>query len=141
MVDDEQAVPPSDRDGAASRDAGQFAEDPSELIRDAGRNARGERARVTQEYRPAGLRIFRNKRCRPVIEFQNRGRAGTFMRLPWIGPHRCRSGLGVERRLGKAQVGGSIPPCGSAIWLTSLGRNLRLVVVRSDRENRGQMKS
>ena len=30
-------------------------------------------------------------------------------------PH-CRSGLVVERRLGKAQVGGSIPPCGSMIW-------------------------
>ncbi len=58
MVDDKQAVPPSDRDRAASRDARQFAEDPSELVRDAGRNASGERARVAQGISPRGTPDF-----------------------------------------------------------------------------------
>ena len=44
-----------------------------------------------------------------------RAPAGTFKGFPRFVPNRCRSGLVVEQRLGKAQVGGSIPPCGSTI--------------------------
>src|SRR5439155_26990856 len=62
--------------------------------------------------RRKGLSSFSSKR-RPVLYLMIGPRPDNPKSVPSFGPRRCRSGLGVERRLGKAQVGGSIPPCGS----------------------------
>ena len=52
-----------------------------------------------------------------------------------LGPDLNDSLARLYRRLGKVQVGGSIPPCGSKVWLESFRRSGRdPFVVGSDDE-------
>src|SRR5207245_10012592 len=61
----------------------------------------------------AGLPSWRHGESQSVVLPISAGVVGEYLWRSEVWAPHCRSGLGVERRLGKAQVGGSIPPCGS----------------------------